>query len=69
MADFRIGGKVKVIENENTEYNGKTGIILSAQMPRPAIEGQILKWIVCKVKMDETGEIIDCLLSQLSKPK
>ena len=69
MADFRIGGKVKVIENENTEYNGKIGVILSAQMPHPAIEGQILKWIVCKVKMDETGEIIDCLLSQLGKPK
>ena len=69
MADLKIGDKVKIIEHSNAKYVGKTGILLSAQTPHPVIKGQTLKWKVCKVKLDETSEIVGCLLSQLSKPK
>jgi hypothetical protein len=68
MTNFKIGGKVKINEHSDAEYVGKTGVLLSAQTPRPAIKGQIIKWKVCKVKLDKTGEIVDCLLSQLGKP-
>jgi len=67
MTGLKIRDKVKIIEHNNTEYIGRTGILLSAQTPRPAIKGQVIKWKVCKVKLDETGEIVDCLLSQLAK--
>lgn len=69
MTNLRIGDKVKITKHSNAEHIGKTGILLSAQTPRPALKGQILKWKVCRVELDKTGEIIDCLLSQLGKPE
>jgi RNase P/RNase MRP subunit p29 len=67
MTDFKLGDKVKIAEHSNKEYIGKTGILLSAQTPRLAIKGQDIKWKVCKVKLDNTGEIIDCILHQIIK--
>jgi len=39
---IRIGDKVRIIEYNNSKYIGKTGILLRAQIPRPAIKGQQL---------------------------
>lgn len=69
MTNLKIGDKVRITEHSDAEHIGKTGILLSAQTPRPVIKGQIIKWKVCKVKLDKTGEIVDCLLSQLGKPE
>ncbi|MHA1971406.1 MAG: hypothetical protein ACTSW1_00355 [Candidatus Hodarchaeales archaeon] len=63
--NIKIGDKIKISQHHNKKYIGKTGVLLSAQTPRPAIDGQVLKWKVCKVKLEDTGEIVDCLLSQL----
>ena len=67
MTNFQIGDRVKIEEHSDAKYIGKTGVLLSAQTPKPAIKGQVIKWKVCKVKLDGTGKIVDCLLSQLSK--
>jgi len=70
MADsitLRIGDKVRITEHSNSENIAATGILLSAQKMRPAIDGQIIKEEVCKVKLDSSGEIADCLLRQLTK--
>ena len=67
MTDFKLGDKVKITEHGNKEYIDKTGILLSAQTPRPALKGQVIKWKVCKVKLDNTGEIVDCILHQIIK--
>jgi len=69
LKSIRIGDKVRIIEHNNSEYIGKTGILLRAQIPRPAIKGQVIKWKVCKVKLDGTDEIVDCILCQLTKVK
>ncbi len=65
---FRIGDKVKIIEHSNNSYIGKIGLLLIAKTMRPAIKGQVIKERVCKVRLD-TGDIVECLLSQLSKVK
>ena len=65
---FRIGGKVKIIEHGNNAYVGKIGSLLIAKTMRPAIKGQVIKERVCKVRLD-TGDIVECLLSQLGKVK
>jgi hypothetical protein len=67
MTDFKLGDKVKITEHSNKEYIGKTGILLSAQTPRSAINKQVIKWKVCNVKLDNTGEIVDCILHQIIK--
>jgi len=69
MTDVKIGDRVKIVKHTDAKYVGKTGILLSTQTPRPAKDGQVIKWKVCKVKLDDTGKIVDCLLSQLRKPK
>lgn len=69
VTDLKIGEKVTIVEHSDVKLIGVTGTLLSAETPRPAIDGQVIKWKVCKVKLDETGKIIDCLLSQLSKHK
>ena len=64
---FRLGDKVRITGHNNREYIGETGILLSAQIIRPAIEGQVITEKVCKIKLDSSDEIVDCLLSQLAK--
>jgi len=66
---FRISDKVKIIEHSNNAYVGKIGSLLIAKTIRPAIKGQVIKERVCKVKLDDSGDIVDCLLSQLVKVK
>lgn len=66
---FRIGDKVKIIEHSNNACVGKIGTLLIAKTIRPAIKGQVIKKKVCKVRLDDTGDIVDCFLSQLSKIK
>ena len=66
---FRYGDKVKIIEHSNNEYVGKIGSLLIAKTIHPAIKGQVIKEKVCKVRVDDTGDIVDCLLCQLSKVK
>ena len=66
---FRIGDKVRIIEHSNNAYVGKIGSLLIAKTMRPARKGQVIKEKVCKVKLDNTGDIIDCLLCQLGKVK
>ena len=62
---FRIGDKVKIITHENNANVGKIGSLLVAKPIRPAIKGQVIKEKVCKVKLEDTGDIVECLLSQL----
>jgi len=69
VTDLKIGSKVAIVEHSDAKLLGEIGTLLSVQTPRPAINGQTIKWKVCKVKLDKTGEIVDCLLSQLAKPK
>jgi len=65
---FRYGDRVKIIEHNNDAYVGKIGTLLVANVIRPAIKGQVIKERVCKVRLD-TGDIVECLLSQLGKVK
>ncbi|MFC1934002.1 hypothetical protein ACFLXX_02470 [Chloroflexota bacterium] len=69
MVDFKIGDKVKIVDHSDNNLVGEIGMLLKAETPRPAIDWQVIKWKVCKVKLDKTGKIVDCLLSQLSKSK
>jgi len=64
---FRIGDKVKITEHSNNAYVGKIGSLLIANTIRSAIKGQVIKERVCKVRLDNTGDIVACLLSQLDK--
>ena len=66
-ATFGIGDKVKIIEHSNSAYVGKIGSLLSTTTIHPAVKGQAMKEKVCKVKLDDTGDIVGCLLSQLGK--
>ena len=66
---FRIGDKVKIIQHSNNAYVGKIGSLLIANKMRPAINGQVIKELVCKVRLDDTGNIVECLCSQLGKVK
>lgn len=59
---FRHGDKVKIIEHNNNAYVGKIGLLLTANTIRPAIKGQVIKKKLCKVKLDDTGDIVDCFL-------
>ncbi len=65
---FRIGDKVKITDHSDSKYIGKVGTLLSAQSPRSAIKGQVINWKVCRVKLDRTGEIVDCILEQTRFP-
>ena len=62
---YRIGDKVRITKHENNAYVGKIGSLLVAKPIRPAIKGQVIKEKVCKVKLEDTGDIVECLLSQL----
>lgn len=66
---FRHGDKVKIIKHNNNTYVGKIGSLLTANTIRPAIKGQVIKKKLCKVKLDDTGDIVDCFLCQLCKVK
>ena len=67
MTTLRMGDKVKITEHSDGELIGKVGNLLSVQNIRPAIKGQVIKEKVCKVKLDSSGKIVDCLLGQLTK--
>lgn len=64
---FRIGERVKIIRHDDNAYVGKIGTLLIDKTIRPAIKGQVIKEKVCKVRLDDTNDIVDCLLSQLGK--
>jgi len=66
---FRHGDQVKIIKHSNSAYVGKIGLLLVANVIRPAVRGQVIKERVCKVRLDDTGDIVECLLSQLCKVK
>ncbi len=66
---FKIGDKVEIIEHSNNAYVGKIGSLITAKTIHPAINGQVIKEKVYKIKLDDTGDIVDCLLSQLCKVK
>ncbi|MFC2022925.1 hypothetical protein ACFLTL_02055 [Chloroflexota bacterium] len=65
MTDLKIGDRVKIVEHDNNEYVGKTGILLSARAIGIFKDGQKINQMVSKIKLDDTGEIVDCVLSQI----
>ena len=64
---FRYSDKVKIIKHENSAYVGKIGTIQISKTIHPAINGQVIKKKLIKVRLNDTGEIADCFLCQLSK--
>ncbi len=62
---FKIGDKVRIIEHSDNTYTGKIGTLLETKSIRSAIKGQVIKEKVCEVKLEDTGDIVECLLSQL----
>lgn len=69
MGDFRYGDKVRIAEHENDAHVGKIGTLLVVMPIRPARNGQVIEEKVYKVRLDDTGDIVECLLSQLGKTR
>ncbi|MBI2832147.1 MAG: hypothetical protein HYX79_07820 [Chloroflexi bacterium] len=67
MADFKIGDKVEILAHRDAKYIGRRGVLLSVETPPPSVEGQVVTWKVCKIKLEDTGEIVEVVLSQFMK--